>query len=87
MMRRFTITVAVLSLSIAGAARSATAPSDALDAGIADEVAACRAVSGRFHAGGACHDGARRRTGGPSRARPERQSVMGYSADAAIGHP
>ena len=37
MMRRFTITVAVLSLSIAGAARSATAPGDALDAGIADE--------------------------------------------------
>jgi hypothetical protein len=37
MMRRFTITLAVLSLSIAGAARSATAPRDALDAGIADE--------------------------------------------------
>ena len=37
MMRRFTITVAVLSLSIAGAARSATAPGDALDVGIADE--------------------------------------------------
>jgi hypothetical protein len=37
MMRRFTIAVAVLGISIFGAARSATAPGDALDAGIADE--------------------------------------------------
>jgi hypothetical protein len=37
MMRRFTIALAVLGLSLAGAARPATAPGDALDAGIADE--------------------------------------------------
>jgi hypothetical protein len=37
MMRPFTIAVAVLGMSIFGAARSATAPGDALDAGIADE--------------------------------------------------
>lgn len=37
MTRPFTIAVAVLGLSIFGAARSATAPGDALDAGIADE--------------------------------------------------
>jgi hypothetical protein len=37
MMRPFTIAVGVLGLSIFGAARPATAPGDALDAGIADE--------------------------------------------------
>jgi len=38
MMRRFTIVVAVLGLTIPGMTRSATAPGDALDAGIADDV-------------------------------------------------
>jgi len=38
MMRRLTLLVALLGLSIVGAARSATAPVDALDAGIANDV-------------------------------------------------
>jgi general secretion pathway protein N len=38
MMRRFTLLLAVLGLLVVGAARSATAPVDALDAGIADDV-------------------------------------------------
>jgi general secretion pathway protein N len=37
MMRHLTIVVVMLGLSVVGAARSATAPGDALDAGIADE--------------------------------------------------
>jgi general secretion pathway protein N len=37
MIRRFTVAVAVLALSVLGAARSATAPTGALDDGIADE--------------------------------------------------
>jgi hypothetical protein len=37
MMRRFTL-LALLGLSIVGPARSASAPGDALDAGLADDV-------------------------------------------------
>ena len=46
MMRRFTLLVALLGLSIAGPVRPASAPVDALDAGLADDVRLARPSAG-----------------------------------------